>query len=46
MKILSESDPPEQIEYIKSIIMLFDVLSVDYENAVRMVEDGIILGFF
>jgi hypothetical protein len=42
VKILSESDPPEQIEYIKSIIMLFDVLSVDYENAVRMVEDGII----
>jgi len=42
LKILSEADPPEQIEYVKSIILLFDVLSVDYDNAVRIVEDGIV----
>jgi hypothetical protein len=43
MKIMTDSDPPEQLEYVKSIILLFDVLSVDYDNAVRMVEDGIVV---
>merc|ERR1719217_1522819 len=43
---LSENSPWNRekvgVHCVDQIIKLFDVLSVDYENAVRMVEDGII----